>query len=309
MTNNCPAKVVKRIGPLITKPGIFDDTKDPCPVFDGKLWHIYGSGGASGIETWQVLHATSVSIEGPWKLEEPLKLKVKGNCVAAPGVVYDQNEQMFHMFIQTTCWDLGGTVEHLVSSDGYTFNNLGTVLSSIPDSDESGIYDPHPAKIGGEYYFVYSGVKQVAHPDIYLAKSTGISWYGPWERVGKILSHSQVPFHNQLDSKNYEWGLEGAQLIELPNGKILLNAVCFLSSGEPGTRQRVFFATSDQAEGPYTPLGTVLEPLDKGWGEGENGHATAIILNNKLELMYQARYADSNWRYGLAEIDINSLTT
>ncbi|MEO6508649.1 MAG: hypothetical protein ABIO02_01735, partial [Patescibacteria group bacterium] len=78
---------IERTGPLIDT-SEFEDTKDPCPVFDGKMWHIFGSGGSSQAEVWKILHATSKSIKGPWKLEEPCVLNgLIGPHVAAPGVV------------------------------------------------------------------------------------------------------------------------------------------------------------------------------------------------------------------------------
>jgi hypothetical protein len=262
------------------------------------------------------LHAIAPSLQGPWKEEKPAKLAIQGDHVAAPGVIFDEQEKMFHMFVQTEFLDLGGTVEHLISSDGKRFNNIGTVLESLPGTAEAGIYDPHPAIIHGEKYITYSGSNvfehyegyNIAKPDIFLAKSIGESWYGPWERLGKILSHNDVEHHNQLDFEDYEWGLEGSQVIELPNGKVLMNAVCFLPEGIRGTRQRVFFAIADSVTGPYKSLGPILDPaIDAGWGDAENGHAAAIIHDGKLELFYQARALNQSWKYGLASFDWKTL--
>ncbi len=301
-------KILKRYGPLIDSPKI-KDTKDPCPVFDGKTWHIYGSAGRSSSELWNVLHSTSDSLTGPWTKVGKAKLAIKGDHVAAPGVIFDPKEKLFHMFIQTDFMALDTTVEHLISSDGKVFNNLGSIIYSIPQSPEAGVYDPHPALIAGNHYLTYSGTPEIGRPDLYLAKSVGPDWYGPWERVKRILSHEEVTHHNQRDHPDYEWGLEGSQLIELPNGKVLLNAVCFLPEGLRGERQRVFFAIADKPEGPYESLGPVLDPKeDSGWGDGENGHASGFIEGDKLILFYQARTkAGGPWRYGVAEIDINSL--
>lgn len=299
----------------------FPDIKDPCPVFDGNKWHIYGSAGTVVTEKWQIYHATATSLEGPWTEETPAHMALVGDRVAAPGVVYDEKERMFHMFVQTDFMRPNGTIEHLLSSDGNRFNNFGTILRSIPDSKEAGIYDPHPAIIGGKKYFVYSAMEtakqlsadspfSIAFPEIYLAKSTSDSWYGPWERVGKILGHEEVPFHNQLDNPHYEWGLEGAQLVELPNGKVLLNAVCFLPEGTWGTRQRVFFAIADSVEGPYKAIGPVLNPIDNSWESGENGHATGVVVDDTLRLFYQARPVGqeyNSWRYGMAVFNVQDI--
>lgn len=315
ITQQLPINIIKRAGPLLSTTQ-FNDTKDPCPVFDGKMWHIYGSGGQSGAEVWKILHATSDSIEGPWSEQLPVVLDgVEGDHVAAPGVVKDEKEQLFHMFVQRDFLALDGTIEHLTSADGHYFKKLNTSLASVPNSDEAGIYDPHPAEIAGQKYLVYAGSPSftftgtyyVGRPEIFLAKSKTNTWYGPWERAGKILSHIDVALHhNQLDDPDYEWGLEGPQLIELPNGKILLSAVCFLPKTERGYRQRVFFALANKIQGPYTSLGPIIHPQDNEWEKGETGHAAGIVHEDKLALFYQARCTTTPWRYGLALVDINS---
>jgi hypothetical protein len=128
------------------------------------------------------------------------------------------------------------------------------------------------------------------------------SWFGPWERAGKILDHSDVPHHNPREHPDYEWGIEGAQLVELPDGRVLLNATCFLPIGPRGSRQRVFFAIADNVKGPYQTLGPVLDPS----GPGENGHSTVMIKDNQLTLFYQSRVSTTNhrWRFGIARCSL-----
>lgn len=299
-----------RIGPLIVSPK-YNDMKDPCPVFDGKLWHIYGSGGSSEIERWHILHATAPSPLGPWEVQKAAQLEgITGGGVAAPSVEYDNSEKKFHMFVQTHYAEIGSTIEHLISTDGLHFKYHSTILTSIPNTDEAGIYDPHASVINNEKYISYSGFPCVGQPDIYLAKSTSDTWYGPWQRLGKICSHHEISHHNQLGQPDYEWGLEGSQLMELPNKTILMNAVCFLPEGKRGTRQRVFFSVARKTEGPYLTLGPVLNPLNNEWESGENGHAAGIIVSNKLLLFYQARaieYLKDKWRYGLVSYDTDVL--
>lgn len=299
-----------RFGPLLESPK-YHDTKDPCAVFDGQLWHIYGSGGSSIIERWHILHATAQQPEGPWQVLKEARLEgITGGGVAAPSVEYDPAEKMFHMFIQTHYAVLGSTVEHLVSKDGHFFKYKDTPLTSIPGTDEAGIYDPHAAVVHGEKYISYSGFPRVGRPDVYLAKSTTNSWYGPWQRLGKILSHHEISHHNQHDHPDYEWGLEGTQLLELPRGNILLNAVCFLPEGLRGTRQRVFFSVARKPEGPYLTLGPVLNPENNDWESGENGHAAGVIVENELLLFYQARASEqgkAKWRYGLVKYNTHIL--
>ena len=36
-----------------------EDLKDPCPVFDGEIWHVFGSSGNVKQEKWSILHATA----------------------------------------------------------------------------------------------------------------------------------------------------------------------------------------------------------------------------------------------------------
>lgn len=40
----------------------------------------------------------------------------------------------------------------------------------------------------------------------------------------------------RAEHPDYEWGIEGAQLVELPDGRVLLNATCFLPEGRRGNR-------------------------------------------------------------------------
>lgn len=312
----------KRIGKLnferkglLLKSDIYWHTKDPCPVFDGRMWHIFGSGGRTGAEIWHILHATAQTPEGPWIEQEASILEVvEGPHVAAPGVIYDNEERLFHMFIQREFMQLGGTVEHLVSHDGNRFRFSDTSLTSNPETKEAGIYDPHPALIGGKKYFIYSGMEKVARPDLYLAESESGSWNGPWKRLGKIVAHEDIFHHNQHTHEDYEWGLEGSQLIQLPRGNILLNAVCFLPEGRRGERQRVFFAAASKVTGPYYTMGPIIEPFGEqqkpeNWESGENGHAAGIIHEDKLLLFYQSRAFSprSRWCYGLAVFNIEEI--
>lgn len=285
-------------------PTSVEDLKDPCPVFDGKVWHMFGSAGTVTSETWSILHATAPEIYGPWSEQEPIVLPITGSGIAAPGVIHDGG--VFHMFIQTEFKEPGGRCEHAVSNDGFNWVVLAPALLAIPDTDEHGIYDPHPALIGGVRYLVYSAMPKfltAPQPDVYLARSESGSWFGPWTRVGKILDHHDLPHHNRRDDPDYEWGIEGAQLVELPDGRVLLNATCFLPAGERGTRQRVFFAIADKVEGPYQSIGPVLDPAEPG----ENGHSTVMINGNELTLFYQSRVRTTNqrWRYGIAKCNLD----
>ncbi len=61
-----------------------EDLKDPCPVFDGEMWHVFGSSGNVRQEKWSILHATALDLYGPWDEHEPVALPIEGSGVAAP---------------------------------------------------------------------------------------------------------------------------------------------------------------------------------------------------------------------------------
>jgi hypothetical protein len=290
------------------QPQDLDDVKDPCPVWDGARWHLFGSGGTVTSETWRVFHATAPALAGPWQQEPLIHLPITGSGVAAPGVVFEGG--VFHMFIQTEFMRSGGRCEHLVSNDGFVWVALPSALVALDGTVEHGLYDPHPAVIAGQKYIVYSAMPEFDHvpqPEVFLARSLSNTWFGPWQRMGRILGHEDIPHHNAKDQADYEWGLEGPQLVELPDGRVMLNATCFLPEGQRGTRQRVFFALADRVEGPYHSLGPVLMPE----GVGENGHSTVMVEGAELMLVYQSRVESTGqrWRYGILRARIESEAT
>lgn len=283
----------QRHGPILPL-GPYRNEKDPCPVHDGRRWHLFGTAHV-GAEA-RVFHAVAEDLTGPWTMAPEPALPISGPRVAAPGVLHEHG--VFHLFIQTTCFALGGTIEYLTSRDGDHWTHEGAALTSLPGTDEAGIYDGHPARLGGIPHLVYAGMSAVGRPDLFLARSRTASFAGPWERLGPILRHAEVPHHNQLDHADYEWGLEGPQLVELDGG-ILLIAVCFLPGASSGTRQRVFFAEAPSPAGPYRTTGITLPATDP-WASGETGHAAAVRHDGRLTLFYQARPADGPWQIGIA---------
>lgn len=305
---------IKKIGPLFESKR-YKDVKDPCVAFDGKTWHIYGSGGDTIPEEWVILHATAPDIEGPWTEQEPAVLRgVEGPHVAAPTVVYDPEDKLFHMAVQKDFMAIGVGIAYLVSADGHIFTKMRSLMEP-KGLNEAGLYDPQFASIGGKKYIVYSGVPTtitydrpfIPQPDIYLARSVTDRWSGHWKRIAKILSHEDISWHhNNREHPDYEWGIEGPDLIGLPSGQVLLNATCFIAEGRRGTRQRVFFALAPDVKGPYTSIGPVLTGREKEWESGENGHASAWVKEGNLYLFYQARSAanedprQNRWRYGIA---------
>lgn len=283
----------------------FSHVKDPCPVFDGFRWHLFGSGDCRATGSLRIFHATACGLAGPWKEERDAELVgLSGPEVAAPGVVYDNRSRQFHMFIQTRWKTPGGTIEHLVSSDGSRFERRGAVISAEEGTDHGIVYDPHPAEVDGRKFITYSAGRRVGRPDIYLAESVSGSWDGPFEKRGRILAHHDIPHHNQLDHDDYEWGLEGSQLVGIGGGIVLLNAVCFLPHASPGKRQRMFFAVAVRPEGPFRTLGPVINTSGSGWLSGENGHGTVLLLGQSAHIFFHSRSTGrgSRWVIGRAEI-------
>ena len=292
--------------PLRFDAGRYLAVKDPCPVHDGQRWHLFGTAITAPHE-FELLHAVADRITGPWQMLDPVDVEtIDGGCVAAPGVIAENG--VLHMFLQTDYNALDGRIEHLVSTDGgASFDHARTAMTSLPGTAEAGIYDPHPALLWGRRFLVYSAFTVVGQPDVHLAVSEADSWDGPWHRLGPILRHEQVSCHNQLGDGTYEWGLEGAQLVELPDGRVLLNAVCFLPGAPAGCRQRVFFGVGDTPVGPFDVLGPVITPPG-GNEAGENGHATVVVTGNELHLFLQQRpLRGGDWHYALASADADDI--
>ena len=276
-------------------------------MFDGSRWHLYGSVWSSGAEGCSILHADADAIGGPYVGAETVTVAgVFGPQIAAPGVVHDGT--LFHMFVQTAFSSFGGTIEHLVSSDGVHFDRIDTSLASDLASGEACIYDPQPAVIGGELYLAYAAATTLGQPELHACRSSSGTWNGPWERVGPILRQADVPFHNKVGCRGYEWGLEGPQLLQLPSGSVLLLGVCFLGQRRKGTRQRVLVAIADDPRGPYRVLGTLLDPAPNSWECGENGHPGGAVIDGRVVVLYQARAgAGRAWSIGAAELDLTPL--
>ena len=65
----------------------------------------------------------------------------------------------------------------------------------------------------------------------------------------------------------------------------------------PGDRQRIFFARGRSSTGPWSVGAPVLDPVD---GTGELGHATAVVHDGELLLLFQERIGRGRWHYALA---------
>lgn len=296
---------------LLYEPQRYPDVKDPSPVFDGRRWHLFGTGCGipAGVE---ILHCTAPTVEGPWREEAPpVLLGVDGvRHPSAPGVVADRHTGRLHLFLQHDFNVLGGRIEHLVSEDGgASFRKNGRGLGSLARTGEAGIYDPDGAEVGGRRYLTYAAMTVVGQPDLYLARSKTGSWGGPWQRLGCILDHERVPCHNQRGHVSYEWGLEGPHLLELPSGHVLLTAVCFLPGRPPGHRQRLLLAVAEEVTGPYVVLGAAVQPSGPD-GTGENGHGTTVLgADGLIHFIYQERAGNGlPWRILRATTEVAAVS-
>ena len=84
---------------VLYDPRRYPDVKDPSLVFDGRRWHLFGTGCgvARGAE---VLHSTAPALGGPWREEPPPVLHGVDHIVSrtAPGVVAEGHR--LHLFLQ-----------------------------------------------------------------------------------------------------------------------------------------------------------------------------------------------------------------
>lgn len=288
-----PSQVLPLVAP-------YGGLKDPCVVHHAGEWHLFATGCKEGY-TYDVVHATAPHPRGPWTYAPPSTIRGHtGPSACAPGVVSDG--ERLHLFLHESYNLPGGGITHLVSEDGgATFTARGTALRSHAGTSETGLYDAHPAEVAGTKYLVYAGFAAVGEPDLHLARAS--DWHGPWERRGVLLGHEDVPCHNPRGCASYEWGLEGGQLAELPDGRTLLAGVCFLPDGDCATRQRVFLAVADEPEGPYDLIGPAIEPAAYG-RTGENGHGCVVVHDGEVHLFFQHRDGEGQpWTLQAASVD------
>jgi hypothetical protein len=307
---------VVRHGLILDKPDFYYcGQKDPSVAFDpkNKLWHLYFTNTHSGQGC--VGHLTSKNIEGKWQEEKPLDLGEFNRCgVEAPGV--DFSNGRMHLYIQETHDSPNGNIYWGNSEDGYNFEMKGVALTSDEGTREAGIYDAAIKTINSVAYLLYSAFPfpyvdddgnrfDGIHGDIALARSLEGSNYGSaWEKLGCIISHEDVPFHNQHDDPNREWGLEGGDLLELKDGSVLLIGVCFLKYAEPCHRQRIFVAHAKNMVGPFRIIGLLTNPCND-WGARENGHPCMVKQNGRIYIFTQVLTSD--WRLGLLSVDEEEL--
>lgn len=315
-------------GPL-AEPGETATHKDAVRVFYQGRWHIYGTGhemkdpsnpppGHRPHRGSILFHLIGDRLDGPYtELHPPVLLgNFPPGIYEAPSLVAEGDT--LHLFAQTTYYQLGRTIEHFVSTDGQRFTWKDTALRSVPGGQLAGIYDVDVAVLRyrgrDRATILYSGFSRPGSRDdrpdpvLFLGCSTnGLD--GPWQHGERpILTDADVPWHNSHDPANplYEWGLEGAQLLPLPDGGYLLLSVAF--EKRPGRAympaQRLLFARYDD-DMRLVDVSDPILPLVGGWDE--YGHGSMMFDPEdprQLRLLFQARprnddgaFRDSNtWR-------------
>ncbi len=288
------------------------EIKDPTVVQlpDG-TYALYAT--VFGVDEGLVPRFTANHPAGPWQEEEPAVVEgVSGPGVCAPSVVVEDRdgEPLFRMYIQTSWNTEDGVIAVASSTDGIHFKADPVAMTKKDVPGSVSLYDVAVSEVtkGGKIHdcMVFSAYREVGCGDVYVSlREQGTD---KWSAPKLALKQEDVPFHNQPGSKNFEWGLEGAKIVQLADDAFLMVGVCFLDKdkSERGTRQRVFFAASATPDGPFLPMRTPIEPTPYKNGSGENGHPETIDLGDKLGILYQERAGegrDKPWHLRYTEFD------
>lgn len=298
----------------------YPEIKDPSVVHTPDGYYLFASIGSSVTQNWMVGRFKTQNLDGVWEELPPVTFYgIRGSQLCAPAVIYDANafDMPWKMYIQTSCFEEDGIIVKAVSNDSQNFYGTMTpVVSkiSLPKNPQVvGVYDAGVSElvINKHSYLsmLYSGYRKIGCGDIYLSIREKAKPYEIWTPGVRILEQEAVPFHNPPGYAYYEWGLEGAKIIQIGN-YFLLTAVCFMPKPQEdeGKRQRIFFAVSTSLFGPYIPWQTVFEDYD-ATRIGEYGHPDIFIENNKIFLIYQQRDgATRPWYLQYATFDLEIFT-
>jgi hypothetical protein len=299
----------------------FYQVKDPTVVAmpDG-TFTMFTTLDAPYMKAGMVGRFTASDPAGPWQEQMPAVIhNLTGPEICAPSVNIEQRDgkTVWTMYIQSACFAEDGVIAAATSADGIHFH-AETVMTKddVPKGGLPvvGLYDVAVSEVTRDGKacdcMVFSGYREVGCGDIYIAlREKGAE---TWEAPKLALRQEDVPFHNRPGSANFEWGLEGAKVMQLAPDAFLMVGVCFLDKdkGERGTRQRIFFAAAASVDGPFLPMGMPIDPAPSAAGAGENGHAEIIDRGNKLGILYQERAGEGHgkpWHLRYAEADKDAL--
>jgi hypothetical protein len=282
---------------------------------------MYATTADVSLSKYAVTRFRAAHPKGPWTEVGMVHIHdLDGPEVCAPAIQISDSPAgpLYTLYIQTACFSDGGIIAHATSTDGQHFYASPRPLltaAHVPNPLHTlvGLYDVAVSDVvkHGEPYqcMTFSGYRFIGCGDIYMTMRPNNVTNASWSEPKLILAQEQVPFHNLPGAKNFEWGLEGAKIMQLDDDVFLLFGVCFLDKAvkERGTRQRVFTAAARTPDGPFLPMDMPFPPVRYPHGEGENGHPDVIDLGNgHLAVLYQERAGDADhypWHLRYAELD------
>ncbi len=297
------------------------EIKDPSIIqIADHAFMMYASIGNSRHQQWLVGCFEANNPHGPWQEVEPVTFEhLSGPQLCAPAVTYENvdGQPIWTMYIQTACFEENGVIAVATSTDGHHFVGQPQPLATKEQIVESpapivGVYDVAVSEIKQNQEellcMVYSGYRRIGCGDIFM--TTKRKGEETWTTPECLLSQEAVPFHNRPDYEHFEWGLEGAKIVQLADDCFLMIGVCFLPKPQQylGTRQRVFFAAASSISGPFVPVGLPFVPQENEWKTGENGHPDTLIIDDTLHVMYQERFGEGHpWHLRSAEFELPKL--
>ena len=129
----------------------------------------------------------------------------ESNFIFNAAVIYDENDDLFHMIYRAMGPDTVSRMGYAVSTNGVHFARLDKPVFS-PDNiwEEKGVEDPRLTRIGDEYYMLYTAYSRYG-VRVSMASTKN---FIRWKRYGVIL-----PDHNDKDAALHP---------EIVNGKYIL---------------------------------------------------------------------------------------
>jgi hypothetical protein len=316
---------------MVTYPVRIDSTDEQAyvsPVKDPSIarlrdgsYVMYATTADVSLSAYGVTRFRAAHPSGPWREVGPVHIHdLDGPEVCAPAIQISDTPDgpLYFLYIQTACFSEGGIIAHATSTDGQHFYASRLPLLTVdhvrnPRHTLVGLYDVAVSDVvtNGRPYqcMTFSGYRSIGCGDIYMTMRSINGTNASWSPPKLILAQENVPFHNLPGAKNFEWGLEGAKILQLEEDVFLLMGVCFVDKAgkQRGTRQRVFTAAARTPKGPFLPMDMPFSPVRYPHGEGENGHPDVIDLGNgNLAVLYQERAGDAvhyPWHLRYAELD------
>jgi hypothetical protein len=299
----------------------YNEIKDPAVIqlADGSLM-MYASIGNSFEQHWQVGRFIADKVDGQWQEVAPVTFEnIWGPQLCAPAVTYEVvgGQPIWTMYVQTACFEENGVIAVATSTDGQHFvgsdQPVFTKDSVInPPAPVIGVYDVAHSELNHQNQeldcMIFSGYRRIGCGDLYMSFKSDAD--EKWSEAKCVLSQEDVPFHNHPGLESFEWGLEGAKLVQLAHDCYIIIGVCFLPMPHSflGSRQRVFMAAATSPEGPFKPLGLLFEPIEQPSRTGENGHPDTFIQDGKLWVIYQERTGNNQpWHLRSAAFEIEAL--